>query len=245
MVKNKMQFATILAIVMAIALLSFVGGFVIFNVIVMHSIVAKGNEIMVPDLRGKFPARAEEEIREIGLKIEVVGYQADTSVEKGFILNQKPQAGEVIKPGRKILVYLSSGREVVNDLKLVNRSIREAELKFEENGITIDQIFRTYSNTGVDLVIDTYPPPTIKLFSGQSADLLVSLGKHPKVYIMPNLVGKQYVYMKQKLEQFGSIVPEPVYRRDSRAIVGQILSQKPLAGSQIQRGEIVYLNVND
>lgn len=242
---RKLQFAQVLVFVMVVAFLSFIGGFIFFNFYLMPRVVGKGQEITVPDLHNKLPKEVVADVEKLELTLKMIGEVPDTSVAKGRIAMQKPRAGDQVKPGRTIQIWVSEGIQAVGSVHLTGVSYRQAELELGQKNLLIGEHSRSYSkNAQNDMIINTDPPLTEELFPGETLDLLVSLGERPTTYIMPNIVGKQFADVKRNLQQFGLIVPEPRYKYNPQAMVGQVLGQEPEPGNAIQKGATVYLEVN-
>ncbi len=242
---GKLHFAKILVIVMAIAFVSFIFGFIAFNLYVMPMVVEQGKVVIVPNLRGLGQEDVQPSLDSLSLKLKVAGQYPDSLIGKGLILNQRPQAGEQIKSGRTIDVWLSSGQQAIGEVALTGNSTREAEYMLNEKHLQIQERIYTYSGTAkAEMVIGTDPSSDESLYRGQDVDLLISKGARTQTYLMPDLIGRQHEDVRRLLQQFGLKVSEPRVTPDPQTMVGQIITQEPQPGCQIKRGDTVLLSIS-
>lgn len=81
------------------------GGAVVKAQRTIHLTVSKGNkgeEVLIPDLKGLTMDEAEKILKEIGLSIGKVKYEASDSVENGHIISQSPKSPNKVEKGTKI-----------------------------------------------------------------------------------------------------------------------------------------------
>ena len=81
------------------------GGAVVKAQRTIHLTVSKGNkgeEVLIPDLKGLTMDEAEKILKEIGLSIGKVKYESSDSVENGHIISQNPKSPDKVEKGTKI-----------------------------------------------------------------------------------------------------------------------------------------------
>jgi len=76
-------------------------------------------------------------------------------------------------------------------------------------------------------------------------DILVAIPGEPKSYLMPDLVGRDFPFVKDRLERLGFNVVHAVSRkRGEGKFPNAILSQAPPAGAKIKEGDTIELVVS-
>lgn len=125
--------------------------FIVLNVVAMVALIAAisvgvklalaeythhGQKIAVPNLYHKSYDVAVEELSDCGLKVEVVDSGYVRTLPAGYILDQRPASGQLVKQGRIIYVTVNSGRTPMLTIPDVidNSSRREAEARMTAMG---------------------------------------------------------------------------------------------------------------
>ena len=233
----------VLYVILVIA--AFLVGVLIFNSIIMPSLVGRRDIAIVPDLGGLSRKLAEDRCSEAGLNLIVVGNRYSDDVPEGYIIEQDPTPDERLKGGRAIRVVLSSGHrmEIVPDL--VDKSLRQAELLIESAGLRKGRVVRVFDHeVGQNLVISTSPAPGAEVPRSSQVDILLSMRGEPREYLMPDLVGMDLPFVKARLERMGFQISRVVSRRDETRFPNTILSHEPPAGSLIKEGEAIELVIS-
>jgi eukaryotic-like serine/threonine-protein kinase len=225
---------------------AFVVGVVIFNFIIMPILVGRSDTIIVPSLQGMSIKQAGEVCGKEHLKLTVSGSRNSEEVPEGYVLEQTPRQGEALKEGRTIKVMVSAGpkTEAVPDLS--GKTVREAELQLEAIGLARGRIVRVFSDVpGPDnSVLTESPSAGARLPRGASVDLLIGMRGEPQTYVMPNLVGRDLPFVRDKLEKMGFNVVRVVAKRGGSRFPNAIISQNPKAGSPIKEGDTIELVVS-
>jgi serine/threonine-protein kinase len=224
---------------------AFVVGVIIFNFVVLPMITGSGDIVIVPELRGMTVVGAEESCRQRSLKLMVVGERYSDEIKSGLIMEQDPSSGEGLKGRRTVKVIVSSGQKMETVPDLVDKTLREAELSITGAQLRKGHIARVFSaGKGPSRVAASNPPGGQLAASGSDVDLLVSMSGEPKVYLMPDLVGKDLMFVRERLESNGFHVTRVVSRRDESRFPGTILSQTPPPGYSIKEGGTIELVVS-
>lgn len=102
-----------------------------------------GRSVQVPGVENLSYTEAISRLHSRGLKVDIRDSLYREDVKPGFVIEQFPKANSIVKPGRKIFLYINAvhPKEVVidddnhpNELALKGVSRRTAEAKFEELG---------------------------------------------------------------------------------------------------------------
>lgn len=232
---------------LGIFLLIFLALFIIFNWLIMPLVTA-GDEVKVPDLVGKTPEQALSIIKGLGFNYKIAGYKYDEKYPKGVIVYQKPKGGMIVKEGRKIYLYLSSGVKLVVVPDFVGKSFREAELELANSGLSLGKVDSIPSNEySPNTVISQNLNPGTQVQQGERINLTISTGStkkteediiEPNKVKVPNLIGKNLTQAKEILEANSLKVGKISYVPSISLMPNTIVDQYPLSGS------VVYTNTS-
>ncbi len=230
---------------LSIAAGAFVVGIFIFNYLILPALVGRRDMVIVPDITGMQVEHAEKVCAEKGLKMMVSGERFSGEFPEGTIIEQIPRYGESLKGKRSVRVNVSKGRELGEVPDLVGSSLRQAELALENARLQKGRVVRIFSNQkGENTVISSSPSSGGLVPVGTEIDILLMMTGEPKVYLMPDLTGKDLLFVRERLEKSGFHVTRVVSRRDSGRFPDTILDQTPPAGYSIKEGGTVELVVS-
>jgi serine/threonine-protein kinase len=224
---------------------AFLGGVIIFNYLIMPALVGSRDTIPVPALEGMSMRQAADVCRKERLEISVSGHRSSDEFPDGYILSQDPQQGRGIKRGRAIKVVVSTGREMEIVPSFAGKTLREAEVLVGSSGLSKGRTIRLFTpGEGQPAVLATSPSAGEKVPRGEPVDILVAMHGEPRAYVMPNLVGRDFPFVKDRLEKRGFTVVRVVSRREEGRFPNTILSQTPVAGTRIKEGDTIELVVS-
>jgi len=224
---------------------AFLVGIVLFDLVIMPSLVGRGDAVIVPAIEGMSMKQAEEVCRKEHLAVAVTGRRNSEELPEGYIIAQNPRQGEGFKARRTIKVIVSSGRRMETVPEFSGKTLREAELLLGSSGLSKGRIVRIYApGMGQPSVITTSPAAGSWVPRGASVDILVALHGEPKDYLMPNLAGKDFPFVKEMLEKLGFNVVRVVSKGEEGRFPNTILSQSPAAGAKIREGDTIELVVS-
>lgn len=222
--------------------LTFLLGGALFNYVVMPQIVGHGTTVIVPDLKGLTLNQAVSLCERRDLLVEESRREYSDLYPEGMVVSQQPYPLTNVKTGRWVKVVVSRGpiTEVVPELRGV--SARQAELLLERNHLTLGRVAKIYRPFGAKgVVLSSRPGSGRARAQGDSVRVLISYGGMPRRFLMPDLRGKDYVFVRQKLEALGFQIGRLVFERDKTKYPNTILSHTPPPGSVIQEGESIVL----
>jgi len=202
-------------------------------------------EVMVPDLVGKDIVVALDLMAKNGLKLKVAEEGYSPTIGKSCIISQEPVANTKLKKDRTIKVVLSKGRGeiVVPDLK--GENYRRAEMILRQNGLAIEKMGRVHSPYyPADTIIAQSPEPQAKISRNEGISLLLSQGKPPNSYLMPDLSNKYLGEAKELMEKTGLSIGNIEYEQSPGSIPNTVIRQNPPYGFKIREGDKVNLVVS-
>ncbi len=198
-------------------------------------VILGGNEVVVPDLKGKKVEVAKRELKNLGLDLKVVGEKFNEDFEKGVIIKQYPYSNFKMKKGRSVKVVISSGKKKVVIPKLVGFTFFEAKGILDENGLYLRNVcFSHCVDSDRNVVVDQYPEPGKEGIESPYVDILVNEPDNSREYIMPDLVGLPYKDVVYFLEKNGFILKPLDFELDFSHPSGVVIAQYPEKGVKIE-----------
>ena len=161
------------------------------------------------------------------------------------MISISPRSGTSLKRGRAINVVVSDGERMETVPELSGKTTREAELSLESAALSRGRIVRIFARgAGQSAVIASSPSSGTRVPHGSIVDLLVATYGEPMSFLMPDLVGRDFPFAKDRLERLGFSVAHRVTRDSAGAFPNTIIAQSPRAGTNIQEGETIELVVS-
>jgi serine/threonine-protein kinase len=221
---------------------AFLLGVLVFNFIIMPMLVHQRNMVLVPDLAGMSQKQAEKFIERLALKFNKDRETHSSEVPAGYVISQTPRSGDSIKEGRTVSVVLSLGpkKQVVPDMK--GLSLRQSRILLTRNGLRVGRVSKVLLESDVkETVIASFPATARELNEGSAVDLVIgSGGKKPK-YLVPDLIGQDLLFIKEKLQNIGFRVSGVSYEHRPDTYPNTIIGQSPSPGTLIREGDSIEL----
>ncbi len=202
--------------------------------------------VKVPDFKGAKVLEAIDQIQ--SLKLIPVFESRYSNLPYGSIISQYPVAGHVIKQNRKIKLIVSKGLEYsfLEDFSgwtlyaLEKKAFELSNLLKKE--IKVEKIGEEYSDVfDKGLVIAQQPEAGIDLSLLESIKVVVSKGKIPEKFTMPNFVGKSIEDAQKEVESLGLILNIQYKEVENLDEVGIVLSQTPEPNKKVSKGITIIL----
>ena len=199
-----------------------------------------------PDLAGLTRQQAAERLADSGLRLRVVedAGRHDAEVAAGRVLEQGPSARTLVKRGSGVEVTLSLGPQQVAVPDLAGQSLQSAQIRLAAAGLTLGRTLAVY-RPGADpgAVVGQAPAPGAAVGPGAAVDAVLALAGSGPVYVMPDLVYRDYERVRAFFElrgfRLGSVKFEPY----EGVAEGTVLRQFPLAGHPLTRRDATSLVV--
>lgn len=220
----------------------FVAGILAFNYVLMPMLVRQRSAVIVPDLRNSSEAEAKKTLSGLGLSMRVARTDYDAQVPTGFILSQKPDANENLKPGRSVEVVVSLGTRTRMVPGVLGMTQREGRNLLQTEGLDVGRVARVqHTGDAREHVIATSPPVGDEVHEGESVDFVVSVPGGAPVYLMPDLTAQDLFFVREKLERLGFRVSSVRYEDREGVYPNTVIGQRPRAGERIREGESIEL----
>lgn len=204
-------------------------------------------ELAVPDEIGIPADVAASNLRKLGLAVEIIDEQGpDTMV--GQVLRMAPSPGSLVKPGRRIILYVGAGAGIIAVPDLVGTYLIDAENRLAragvESGVLGGLRLGERSQVGHDspagTILSQLPAPGTLVSPGTAVSIVVAVPNDGTR--MPNLVDKPVATAIDSLAIGGYTPLQEPYFTTARA-PGTILSQEPAPGSLLGPDQVIRLIV--
>ena len=128
-----------------------------------------------------------------------------------MVINQSPRAFTKIKKDREVKLTVVSDKEDIIIEDFYNQSLRSVQLKLDRQNIIIDTLIYEF-NEFIDKnnIINQFPDKGSKL-DDELITLIISLGKPPDYYVVPDLINISYNKAKELVSNSGLLIGKVKY----------------------------------
>ena len=238
---EKMQQSGASFFLYAVLVIIFMG---LICIAVFFASVKGEEEVMVPQVVGKelSDALLEMQVKELYPKI-ILRY-SDNPEDKGFILDQTPVAGSIVKAGKRINLTVSRGTVVdkVEDFKGWNIDDVKSHLKtlfaaMSKPLITLAEPIYEYNAAEAGTVLSQNPSAGKSISDPIVLKLVVSRGPENEKITVPNIVSLSLREMYNQMASSSLMFDFSAGQTDSNE--PQILSQMPIADEVLSKNSRV------
>jgi serine/threonine-protein kinase len=228
-----------------IILVILVALFSVMNWYVMPWYVNDGGTVTVPDLSGMNEAEARHALDTLGLQFQLGGIKA-SKLAPNTVLSQNPEAGVVVKHGRRIYLVLSGSTEKTAVPDLQGHTQREAQFMLERAGFRLGSITSDSSSEfPQNVVMSQSIPPNTMAISGTAVSMVVSSGVPVAGEIsVPDVVGKPLSEAQRIISNSGLVLGKITFQPSSKLVPNTVLEQYPRANETAASGAHVDLFVS-
>jgi serine/threonine-protein kinase len=189
-----------------------------------------GRSILVPNLIGKDLGQAVKVARDAGLDLQAEKGRDryDEKIPAHAVLLQQPSVG-FVKPGQTVRVVLSLGPRSILVPDLSGLSPRAASLSLSRASLSLGAV-STDREAQAAGITSQEPAPESPAADGARVGVLVNRGTPERLFVMPDLVGKDAEHEKERLLKIGFKVGAIHYEEYEGLPPDTILKQYPPAG---------------
>lgn len=223
--------------------------------IMVFALSIKNNEtvatIHVPDVTDMNEVSAKDRLRKSGLKVGDVSRKKSDNVNNGRIIKTMPAAGDEIEKGKTVDLVVSKGAGMIKVPNVTNSNYEIAATKLEKLGFDVIRENQYSMSVPQDLIISQSVTAGAEVKPEQTTiTLVVSQGKPPR----PKRKKKTMIKLKD-LKNY-SLKSVQDYAKDNDLTLqinqeysndiekGMVISTEPGAGTQIERGSTLTINVS-
>jgi serine/threonine-protein kinase len=192
----------------------------------------------VPRVTGKPLVTARQIMERAGFEVQTERVQSAQPFDQ--VVDQDPNAGDQAEQGSTVTLEVSGGPGSVLVPPVANLSQKQAIDELEGAGLKVT-IDREFSNkVKKDFATRTVPPEGVEVTKGTRVRLLVSRG--PEQVTVPDVTGQSRESAENRLRDEGLDVA--VEEQESDEPEGDVISQNPAGGTEVQRGDTVTITVS-
>ncbi|MDQ2935264.1 MAG: PASTA domain-containing protein, partial [Chloroflexota bacterium] len=137
------------------------------------------SSLAVPNWVGDPISQVLAEAADLGLKVDRRDENSD-QVAQNAVIRTEPPAGEPVKKGSTVIVFVSKGKQQVTVPPLQGQTRDEAGRTLAANGLSLGNVDQRYDATVADgAVIGSSPPAGQRVDKGRSVDIVLSRGPSP------------------------------------------------------------------
>lgn len=217
----------------------------VFDQIVMPLVTRQGSDFPLPDFTGQKAVEVDIKLQELDLTYEIASEEYAPGQEKGTIIRQFPIAGTQVKPGRSIKFVIAKGQKIVTVPQVAGKSVRQAILDLETEGLKAGEIAWAFSDTIPEkVVVFSYPAANTEVPIGSSVNLMVNRGRATDIVYMPKVIGMTLVEARKLLDEKGIKVGKIDYKHDDNFLPETVLEQSEVEGAELMIGAEVNIVVS-
>jgi len=199
--------------------------------------------VPVPDVTGKTQTEAESELNAVGLMLGNVSEQCSNEVEQDIIISQNPLPEELVPPGSRVDIVISSGPCPVAVPNILWQLRPDAEDMILNAGLIVGIVTEQCDDTiPAGRVMNQYPTAGIQVPPGTSVNVTVSSG--PCLINVPNVVQYSRTLAENILTSAGLTVGDVSLQCSNTIRTGLIISQSPSAGTKVPPDSAVNLTIS-
>ncbi len=200
-------------------------------------------ETTVPAVINMKESVAAAILEQAGFEVIISDTSFGLEYPAGTIFLQKPDAGQVVKEGRTIYLFVSGGDKIVNVPLLKGKSIVDAKFALERLGLKLGRVERIFSSQPADMIFDQQFAVGTPLKQGDVVGITVSAGRGGGSISVPDLIGKSLLDARLILSDSSLVVGKVNYQSSSTLLPNTILDQYPSSGNRLSAGDAVDLFV--
>ena len=194
----------------------------------------------VPAVLGMTEADAQAAILAAGLTVGTVAEEYSATVAAGVVSGQDPASGSQVLPGSAVSLVVSKGPQPVAVPNVVGMTRAAAETAIMAAGLTVGTVTEEYSATVAAGVVSGQDPASgSQVLPGSAVSLVVSKGPQPVA--APNVVGMTQAAAETAIMAAGLAVGAVTEEYSNTVPAGNVISQNPNAGANVNLGTPVSL----
>lgn len=230
------------AIVVASAVVAFVLFVVLLDTVIMPLYVKSGAVATVPPTVGMKKDAAIARLKAAGYEPVEYEVRFDDKALEGIIVRQTPDGGEETKPGRKVYLVISGGKEMAIAPDLRGKSLRDAKMALLKANMSLSNVSYAYSDSATNgTVFQQSPAPGARSTTSAPVSVVVSEGPLLGRVPVPDLKNMSLASALEKLKSVQLEVGKVNYQNGTPE--NTVLDQYPQPGDLVNEGATVDLFV--
>ena len=224
--------------VIGISILVFIAFLLAMDKIILP-IYVSSDEYNVPDVIGKNKDEAIKILKDYHLNPIITTSRYDQKYGKDEVIFQKPVPNSHVKEGRRIYLTVSGGDQMVKMPNLINKTIRDAQITLERNGLVLGKVDSVESEFPSEIVCDQQFFEGREVAVGTEVGITVSLGPRIGMIRVPGLVGRTLNEAERILKTNSLRVGLKTYVTSTTLLPNTVQDQQPGEGTLVPVGDSV------
>ncbi|MGN0395427.1 MAG: Stk1 family PASTA domain-containing Ser/Thr kinase [Coprococcus sp.] len=211
-----------------------------------NSEVSTEEEKMIPmvNVVGLYKTAAEEQMKKNGFTNYEFAERNDNNVEEGYVIEQNIEEGKSIAADEKIIITISSGKEMTTVPDVRNYTDEQAVTLLKEAGLEVTHAYEYDDTVEKDHVISQDPAGGSEVAQGTTIKITVSNGKETVIATVPDVVGMSESDAADAISA-AKLVGAPTYDFSDDVPAGEVISQDPAVNTQLEEGSTVTYVVSN
>jgi serine/threonine-protein kinase len=217
----------------------------ILNFIIMPLIVKEGSEARVPDVARLSLQAAEAKLNDAGLGLIKGNEEYHQELPMGAIISQRPEGGETVKKGRRVILTISKGSASATVPELEGYSLREARFLLEKEGLRPGEIIWLIDESKPDGVIlgsAPYEGTVMKL--NAEVQLLVNRTDAGQLVVVPEFIQLDLQSAYALAEENFLLIGELGYEVNNDLLPETVIWQSIPPGDEVKKWSVIDLTVS-
>ncbi|MDX2527730.1 Stk1 family PASTA domain-containing Ser/Thr kinase [Streptomyces europaeiscabiei] len=199
-----------------------------------------GNDTLkAPNFVGQSEADAKQAATNVDLKVTTTKDECENQ-KTGNVCEQTPKADTVVKKGDTIALVISTGAPKVAIPNVISRDIDKATQMLEDKGMQVETK-STESSEDAGTVLSQDPDPGTELEKGSTVTLEVA--KAEEKATVPTVAGRSCDAAKAQMEANDLVGTCTEVETDDGNLVGKVIATNPEAGSELNKGDTVTIQI--
>lgn len=211
---------------------------------IMRIITRQDKSIMTPNIVGMDFEEVYDLLIDKDLYLKKESTVFSSTIPRGCIISQRPLPGSIVKPGRKIKAIVSEGPREVVVPKLIDQSIREAEILLHQLGLSIGEKRAVFSaDVKKEIVISQIPLSGTTVQAATLVELVISRGKASVEIVLPDFLHESILEAEEIVTGLGLKRGEFSTEIHNDLPQGTIVKQYPPAGTVVEKDSEVHFTI--
>lgn len=187
---------TLLFRTVGVAIIVFVTLFVIITIL-LKTVTRHGDEFPIPSLTNMPLEQAYMIANQASLKLDVTDSVYIKGMSPGYISRQNPEAGSMVKKGRRILLTINAkSPKRIPMPSLIGLSLRQAKTELESKGLRVGNLNYIDDIATNNVLGQQYGGRDINpgslVYSNSAIDLILGMNPKDNTTYIPDLTGYRY-----------------------------------------------------
>ncbi|MEM6793268.1 MAG: PASTA domain-containing protein [Acidobacteriota bacterium] len=209
------------------------------------SLFVRGGVTSVPDLKGLAEEESTALLADQGLRaVRSEDTRFDEQVPKGHVLIQEPRAGVYVKRNAEIQLTFSRGPRRIEVPEVLGQAVQAAQVSLSAAGLATGRTFEVWTTEGLGgTVVSQHPAAGARVEVDAPVDLFVAADNTAEIFVMPDLIQRDYDDVKSFFEARGVRIGRVSYETYAGVPPGTVLRQFPRAGHPLRQTDVISLGV--